>query len=107
MAALHVDMGWLAETKGDYSTAQNELREAIKLCPKQPGLWLHLGKVLERSGKSAEAIDAYKQVLALDSSEDEAKQRLNALSANAPSAPEKRSFLSPRSFPNDSFANLP
>jgi tetratricopeptide (TPR) repeat protein len=90
VAALHVDMSWLAETKGDFATAQNELREAIKLCPNQPGLWLHLGKVLERSGRSADAIAAYKQALALDSSEDEAKQRLSALSTNAPLTPEKQ-----------------
>jgi tetratricopeptide (TPR) repeat protein len=85
VAALHVDMGWLAEKKGDLDTAQSEFEQAIKLCPKQPGLWLQLAKVLERAGKASEAKHAYTEVLAIDASENEAKQRLDALNA-APSA---------------------
>jgi predicted TPR repeat methyltransferase len=42
-------------------------------------LWLQLGKVLERAGKPEQAKDAYNKVLALDATEDEAKQRLDAL----------------------------
>jgi len=87
-AALHVDMGWLAETKGDFGTAQKEFEQAIKLCPKQPGLWLQLGKVLERAGKVKEAKDAYTQVLAIDSSEDEASKRLQSLKS-AGAVPDK------------------
>lgn len=92
VAALHVDMGWIAETKGDFPAAQQEFEKAIKLCPKQPGLWLQLGKVLERSGKAEQAKGAYAQVLALDASEEEAKQRLDALNAKNPAAvqPAKR-----------------
>lgn len=78
-AALHVDLGWLAETKGDFKTAQDELNTAIKLCPSQPGLWLQLGHVLERAGKKVEAQGAYEKVLSLDSTEEEARQRLQAL----------------------------
>jgi tetratricopeptide (TPR) repeat protein len=79
VAALHVDLGWLAERQGDFHKAQSEFEQAIKLCPKQPGLWLQLGKVLERAGKSEEAKNAYNEVLAIDSSEDEARERLQAL----------------------------
>ncbi|HEY9716148.1 MAG TPA: tetratricopeptide repeat protein, partial [Trichormus sp.] len=79
VAALHVDMGWLDEGKNDLPAAQQEFEQAIKLCPKQPGLWLQLGKVLERAGKPEQAKDAYNKVLALDATEDEAKQRLDAL----------------------------
>ena len=79
VAALHVDMGWLAQTRGDFSQAAAEFQQAISICPKQPGLWLQLGKVLEQAGKTDEAKNAYTRVLALDASENEAKQRLNAL----------------------------
>jgi tetratricopeptide (TPR) repeat protein len=83
VAALHVDMGWLDEGKNDLPAAQQEFEQAIKLCPKQPGLWLQLGKVLERAGKPEEAKNAYNKVLALDSTEDEAKQRLDALNRDS------------------------
>jgi Tfp pilus assembly protein PilF len=89
-AALHVDLGWLAERKGDFSKAQGEFEEAIKLCPKQPGLWLQLGKVLERAGKQKEAGNAYKEVLVIDSSEDEARNRLQALNAPSDKPPSNK-----------------
>lgn len=101
-AALHVDLGWLAETKGDFQTADNELRQAIKLCPKQAGLWMHLGRVLERAGKPGEAKSAYTEALAIDSTEDEAKRRLEILQNGTGAGKAGSESSKPQTAPNPS-----
>jgi len=93
VAALHMDLGWMAESKGDFAEAENELRAAIKLSPTHAGLWLHLGRILEQEKKTQDAIQAYKKVLAIDPTEDQASSRLKALDTAKPSddaAPGKR-----------------
>jgi tetratricopeptide (TPR) repeat protein len=80
-AALHVDLAWMAETKGDFKLASVELEQAIKISPTHAGLWAHLGRVDERKGDVGGAVAAYNRALNVDPGQFEAKRRLEVIKA--------------------------
>jgi tetratricopeptide (TPR) repeat protein len=53
--------------KGDVSVAVGHFTKAVEISPQEPVLHLLLGFALQQSGRQAEAKDAYRKVLALDS----------------------------------------
>lgn len=65
------------------------LQQAVRLAPQAVQLRFNLGMALELAGKRAEAVDSYRQALALDGGYDRARQALARLgaSADSPAAP--------------------
>jgi Flp pilus assembly protein TadD len=78
--ALHVDLGWLAESKGDLELAATEFETAVGLAPRHASLWTHLGKILARQGNRDRAREAYQKALSLDPKQADAEQGLQTLS---------------------------
>lgn len=65
--------------KKELEPAVAELREVIKLDPKNPDAKLQLGEILEWQGRFKEAKDQYRDVLVADPENPVAKQRLEKL----------------------------
>jgi hypothetical protein len=62
------------------------LTKAVSLAPQSAALRFNLGMALERAGKRAEAVESYRQSLAVDGSYERARQALTRLGESAPAA---------------------
>jgi len=75
------DLGLVLLKAGRAEEAREELEEAAPHLPKAPEVWGNLGLARERSGDRTGAAEAYRRVLAIDSANDLARRRLEALEA--------------------------
>lgn len=64
-AEAHNDFGVAYEDAGELERALQQYRKSVEKAPASPTAWTNLGNVLFKSGRGAEARDAYRQALAL------------------------------------------
>lgn len=72
--------------KGDYVTAEDNVRRSLELYPQYTGGYLLLGKIAEQQGDVPKAVDAYRRALQLDPSLTEIGEKLSRLTNNIPKA---------------------
>src|SRR5262249_9484514 len=77
--------------KGDFPTAEDEARKATQADASDAESWAALGAVLEKTGRSTDAADAYAKAFSLDP-RPEWKTRGDALHARADGEAEPKSF---------------
>lgn len=70
--------------RGRYAESEQKLQEGLLLRPTNPALWLSYGHLLYDTGRVQEALAMYRRVLEIDPSNQEAAQRMRALSAKVP-----------------------
>lgn len=63
-ARVRLELGRLYLEAGRLGEAEQALREAIRLAPRDPAPWSTRGVVLRRAGRIAEALESYRQALA-------------------------------------------
>jgi Flp pilus assembly protein TadD len=64
-ARVRLELGRLYLEAGRLGEAEEALREAIRLAPRDPAPWSTLGVVLRRAGRPADALESYRQARAL------------------------------------------
>jgi tetratricopeptide (TPR) repeat protein len=64
LAPAHYNLGLALRKKGDLPHAADELAAAVRLAPDDPAARSDLAVTLDESGRTAEAIDAYREALA-------------------------------------------
>ena len=77
-AQLHAEKGIQATRAGDLPTAEEELREAVRLAPNDPLLLSTLGSILGMQQKLQEAISYFEQAVKIDPSNTELRRHLAA-----------------------------
>ena len=70
-----------------FEQAAGCLAKAVSLAPQSAALRFNLGMALERAGKRAEAVESYRQSLAVDGNYDRARQALTRLGEGAAPTP--------------------
>jgi Flp pilus assembly protein TadD len=68
-------MGWVLHKKGDTAGALEYLERAVSADPDEPTLLEHLGEVLTRAGRKAQAQDAYRRAVQLLKENPDAAER--------------------------------
>ncbi|MCB0294010.1 MAG: tetratricopeptide repeat protein, partial [Calditrichaeota bacterium] len=63
----------------NYDAAQQMLRKAIEICPNNSAYWAKLGEVLRASGAADQAREAYREALAYQPTNYEARDILREL----------------------------
>ncbi|RKX69761.1 hypothetical protein DRP53_07205 [candidate division WOR-3 bacterium] len=74
-----------------YSEAINKFKEALKINPRDPELYYHLGLAYEGAGEFEEAKKMYLNVLELDKNNDAAERRLRQITSRKTKAPKQPS----------------
>ena len=77
-ANAHYNLGTLALAQGRNEEAILYLQRAVKDTPDNSNAHLYLAQALEKVGQTQEAMNAYRQVLALDPNNKIANNRLQA-----------------------------
>src|SRR2546423_1156428 len=62
-----IDRGWIAYRANDMTTAETEFKEAVRLCPNEPGALTGAGYVAMRQGRLQDAKSYFARALARDS----------------------------------------
>ncbi len=97
-AMSHNLMGWALLANQDYSAANKELEEALKLNPYLDAAHLNQGQLFEQTGKYLEAINSYKKAHQLgngNSVSELAATRYNRLIAKNPANYSQANVISP------------
>jgi tetratricopeptide (TPR) repeat protein len=77
-AQLHTEKGIQASLAGDLSTAEHQLREAVKLAPNDPFILSTLGSILGMQQKLPEASSSFEKAVKIDPGNVEARRHLAA-----------------------------
>ena len=86
--ALHASLAGTLGAMGDYDGALTELGEAEKLSPLNPEIYHNRGVILERRGKTEEAIEQYRRAVRYSPDYEPSRSALQRLTGSAdPSAP--------------------
>ena len=56
-----------------------DIRETLRYEPRHYGAWAGLGRILEQSGDTARALDAYRRALAINPQTDGLRQQVRTL----------------------------
>lgn len=75
----HLEMAWLQETTGDLPGAEQSLRQAQRIAPRDSRVLAHLGQVYGQQGRKGEALAMYDQALGIDPNRPEYQQQMTAL----------------------------
>jgi Tfp pilus assembly protein PilF len=80
LAEPHVEMAWLNRETGNPAGAEESLRRALNVDPKNSTALAHLGQVYEDQGRSGEAVAMYRRSLHKDWRQPGVKRRIANLS---------------------------
>ena len=72
-------MAWLQETTGNLPGAEQSLRHAQQIAPRDSRVLAHLGQVYGQQGRKGEALAMYDQALGIDPNRAEYQQQMTAL----------------------------
>ncbi|MBI4425638.1 MAG: tetratricopeptide repeat protein [Elusimicrobia bacterium] len=89
LPAVAAQLGRLAVHLKKWPTAETYLKQSLEQDPQQPDLFLELARVFERMGTIKGAWQAYKIVLDMDPSQQEARERMDKLAKNLSERPER------------------
>jgi Flp pilus assembly protein TadD len=67
--------------KGDYAHAMRDIRETLRYEPRHYGAWAGLGRILDQTGDSRKALDAYRRAIAINPYMDGLKDEVARLTA--------------------------
>ena len=76
--SAHLDRGWDLVQRGDTRGAEASARRALEIDPQSPEAYNLLGYVAALEGEASEAIENYRQAIALDGTDAEAHSTLAA-----------------------------
>jgi tetratricopeptide (TPR) repeat protein len=65
--------------KGDYAHAMRDIRETLRYEPRHYGAWAGLGRILDQTGDSKKALDAYRRAIAINPYMDGLKDEVSRL----------------------------
>ena len=84
IAIAHYNLGNILFQKKEYEQAVKEFRAAVRIDARQPHVFFALGWTYDQMGRTAKAIEAYRQTLLLDPNYGRARKRLETLEARQP-----------------------